>query len=295
MKLITIFLLALFLAGCGSDSGPVTVAPPSFNLQCDLTKAYTPRAEPIVSAGTGTATTTVIAMHGKNGGPDSTSHMDTLATDLNAQGYDVIRPYMPWATLSWDGSLCDSMSYINKLIVDEQAKGNKVILLGHSLAGVVTVHYGAQDNARQPDAFVIVAPGHFVPNSTVLASEHADSINKAKSLIQNGNGDVNDTFETYSGGLVSITTTANIYLSFHGNDQTASQLPDIKASIPRVTTPVLWLAGQDDPLTGVVDGVLGIIQATGDNSAYTYSVIGGDHFSLMTNVAAELNPWFQGL
>ena len=294
MKLITVFLLALFLAGCGSDSGPVTVAPPSFNLQCDLTKAYTPRADPVVSVASGTATTTVIAMHGKNGGPE-VAHMNTLAMDLNAQGYDVIRPYMPWATLSWDGSLCDSMSYINKLIVDEQAKGNKVILLGHSLAGVVTVHYGAQDNARQPDGFVIVAPGHFVPNSIFLAGEHADSINKAKTLIQNGNGDVNDTFETYNGGLVSITTTANIYLSFHGNDQSSDQFPDIKVSIPRVVTPSLWLAGDQDSLTSVADTTLGIIPKAKENSAYTYKVIVGDHFSVMENVTTELDSWFQAL
>ena len=294
MKLIAVFILGLMLSGCGDDSSPVVVAPPSFNLQCDLAEDYSPRAPEIVSTGTGTPSTTVIAMHGKNGEPDSTSHMDTLAADLNTQGYDVIRPYMPWATLEWDGSLCDSMSYINKLITTEQARGRKVILLGHSLAGVVAVHYAALSNAQQPEGFVIVAPGHFVPNSIFLAGEHADSINKAKDLIQNGNGDVSDTFVTYNSVPVNITTTANIYLSFHGNDQTDSQLPDIKVSIPRVTTPVLWLAGQNDPLTGVVDGVLGIIQATRDNNAYTYSVIGGDHFSLMTNVTTELDAWYQG-
>ena len=166
----SVIILFLTLSDCaggggggGGDGAPAD--PANINLQCDLNAIYSPSTPPITSAGTGTPTTTVIALHGKSGSPTN-GVISTLATDLNAQGYNIIRPYMPWSSLVWSGTLCDGISYINELIVAEKAIGNSVILLGHSLGGVVVLSYTALANTTKPDGLTVMAPGHYVPNSS---------------------------------------------------------------------------------------------------------------------------------
>jgi pimeloyl-ACP methyl ester carboxylesterase len=291
MKHITLALFLLILVGCGGGAGDKTSpADPTFSLQCDLNLTFTPIGNPIVTTGTGTPDTTVIALHGKNGIASSAT-MGTLAADLNAQGYDVIRPYMPWADYNWTGSLCDAMAYINSLVEAETNAGKSVILLGHSLAGPIVLSYAALSNTTKPTAITVVAPGHFVGNSIKLDGKHASSIALAESLIAEGKGDDIATFQTYNGGdLQNITTTANIYLSYHSY----KQFPDITTSIPLVNEPTLWLAALSDSLTTSAK-TLGIIDTIPSGSNYDYREIAGDHFTVINNVTAELDPWYQNL
>ncbi len=283
-----------FLTGCGggsstdNTSGGDNVA--SFKLACDLNAAYTPASAPVLTAGVGSPTTTVIALHGKSATPTQTSHMQTLADGLSAAGYDVVRPYLPWTSTSWNGALCDGIAYVNSLITAEQANGKSVVVLGHSLGGVFVLSYAALTDTAKPDAFVLIAPGHFVPNSSVLAADNAADVQRAREMIANGQGDAIATFTT-SG--YNISATANSYLSFHGTDQSASQFPDIFTNIERIDTPVLWLAGTTDPLTGIVKTSLAIIPALSGKALYTYTEIAGDHYSLMTNVTNEFDQWYQ--
>ena len=108
----------IFLAGCGGGTGGTgsLTESPVYYLSCDLNISYTAALDPILTMGPGTPTTTVIALHGKNGAP-TRSHMTALAADLSAQGYNVVLPYMPWRDVNWDGALCDGMSYLNSLII----------------------------------------------------------------------------------------------------------------------------------------------------------------------------------
>jgi pimeloyl-ACP methyl ester carboxylesterase len=285
MKFILSLAFTLILSGCvGGDSSSSTSS--TLSLQCDLNVSYTPIAAPIRSTGTGTPTTTIIALHGKSGTP-TRSHMSTLANELNAQGYDVVMPYMSWATLNWNGTLCDGISYINSLVAAEKISGNSVILLGHSLGAVNVVSYAALENTAKPDALIVMAPGHFPHDSPVLANLHASSIQAAKSKVTVGLGDEIGTYQTSD---YNITTTANIYLSFHDT----AEFPAIKTAIPLVSLPTLWLAGLTDPLTALAE-TLGIIATMQANSVYTYKEIAGDHYTLVSNVTDELNPWYQGL
>jgi len=286
--------LVLILAACGGGGGGgggSGVVTPTFNLTCNLTSTYTSSlGGPITTAGTGTPTTTVIALHGKNGSAAS-STVATLAAGLNAAGYDVIRPNMPWANFNWDGSLCDAMAYLDDLIDTEITAGKSVILLGHSLASPVVLSYAALSNTTKPDALVIVAPGHFVGVSMNFDNLHAADVTKAKNSVIAGNGDVVDTFQTSNtGGMQNISTTPNIYLSYHSPDQ----FPDIRSSIPLVNEPTLWLAGDADTGTNSAI-VLGIIDVVNKNSNIDYRVIAGDHYSVVDNVTGELDPWYRTL
>ena len=295
LSFVVVNMMAVFLiTACGGGSGTSYTASSSFDLTCDINTAYMPALVPDVTTATTStaATTTVIALHGKNGAP-TRSHMISLAADLNAQGYDVSMPYMPWHDFEWDGSLCDAMSYVNSLIADEKNAGKNIILLGHSLAGPIVLSYAALSNTTKPDAVVVLAPGHFVHNSSVLKNLHAASVLSATDRVNAGLGDdiVADTFQTSNEGtLKTITTTPNIYLSYHDT----KQFPDIKSSIPLVTKPVLWLAGLNDSLTTSAK-VLGIIDTLPSAANYSYEEIAGTHFTLVENVTAVLDPWFQGL
>ena len=288
MKFILVVTLISLLVGCGGGGSAASSSPTNgtFNLQCDLTTSYSPRLAALSSPGAGT--TTVIALHGKSGAP-ILGHMSTLSTTLNAKGYNVIMPYMSWSTLNWDGSLCDGFSYVNELIVAEKAKGNAVVLLGHSLGGVNVISYAALSNATKPDAVVSMAPGHFPHDSISLASKHAPSVQLAKNKVAAGLGDEVGTYQTSD---YDITASAKNYLTFHDTEQ----FPAIKSAIPAVSVPTLWLAGQSDPLTAIAKnlGIINVVSAN-SNSNYKYKEIAGDHYTLAAGVAAELDTWYIGL
>ena len=294
MKLASMLFLLFFIAGCSEKSPNVNAGAPEFTLQCDLNSLYTPVAERISSLKTSEeqpVQITVIAIHGKNGSPLNL-HMQTLKTNLNAAGYDVIMPYMPWSGIQWDGSLCDGISYINELIIEERNRvgSNYILLVGHSLAGPVTLAYSALADTEKADRASIVAPGHFIHQSGILAEEHAASISLAKSMVSSAQGDTIATFQTYNNGVpVAISATALDYLSMHDT----SQFPDILSSIPLVTTPTLWLAGQNDPLTSTAK-TLGVIDAipVSVNASIQYKEVTGNHFTVLENVPTELSEFF---
>lgn len=283
-------LLLATLGACKSEGGGSE--PPTFDLTCNLNADYTARAEAVTySATTQPAMATAIILHGKNGTP-TRSHFQTLATDLAAAGYDVIAPYMPWSNFVWDGTMCDSMSYIDRLVAQEKDAGKSVILLGHSLAGPIVLAYAALENTTAPDGLLVLAPGHIPHQSGVLASIHASSIAKAKDLSSQGLGTQASTFITSNGGEEQeITATPQVYLSYHDPDE----FPDIEASLPLVSTPILWLAGKDDRLTSVMDDNFGIVKLIPNSSTNSYKVVDGDHYTVVESVATELNNWFATL
>jgi hypothetical protein len=118
-------------------------------------------------------------VHAKTGSPYA-----AMRQNLNGLGFDVIMPCITWSSLNWDGTLCDSISYLNTLIDTEKKAGNKVILLGYSLDGPGVLAYTSFTNSSKPDAVIPVAPGHFIHRSSTLTAGHAGSLSKAKSMIQ---------------------------------------------------------------------------------------------------------------
>lgn len=249
---------------------------------------YTP-VEPIMYPSSTSSSTTIIALHGKNGSPLAT-HMVALASDLNQKGYDVILPYMPWSGFTWDGTYCNALSHLNDLIAEQHIQGKDVILLGHSLGAPIALAYSVREDVIQPNAVVAVAPGHFIHQSSLLASYHAQSIELAHTMVDANQSSEYTIFETWNAEVVEITTTPEIYLSFHDPDI----LPNITSSISLTTNKVLWLAGIDDPLTSSVKS-LGIYDAILSNTNYTYNEVPGNHITVVYNVADELDSWYSGL
>ncbi|MDX1812594.1 MAG: alpha/beta hydrolase [Gammaproteobacteria bacterium] len=292
MRLLILFCSLLLISACAENTNntPSEEPIPEFTLSCDLNVAYTPLADPIESpSSNGTpASITVLVLHGKNGSPNN-SGMNDLRANLNAAGYNVVMPYLPWTGTNWNGTLCDGMAYINQIIDAERAKStNYILLLGHSLGATNALAYTALSDTSKPENLIAVAPGHYLHESSILSTVLAPSISLAKNMVANGQSNDIATFQTYNNGqTVDISTTPLIYLSFHDT----AEFPDIKSSINEIETRILWLAGQSDSLTNSAKN-LGIIDIVEKNKNITYKEVSGDHFTILQNVPSELLDFF---
>ena len=292
IKLIVPIVALTIFYGCSSsgDGGASTVPPPSYKVDCSSSATYAPINAPVVTLSTGApATVSVIVMHGKTGSPNS-DHLPPLYTYLSNAGYDVIAPYMPWSGLDWDGSLCEAMNYIDSLAALEAAKGRSVIVAGHSMGGAHSLIYAATSHSSEVNGIVSLAPGHFPHLSNLMQTVTAPSISLAESMVASGNGDTIATFDILNSGVtLQITASANDYLSFHALDQ----YPDINDVLPVITLPVLWLAGDADPITIGYNMAVLFTQITSANS--DHQVITGDHKGVVSNTGAPITAWLSTL
>jgi len=284
-----IILIILLVFGCSSsgDGGTsASVTPPQYSVDCSSGATYAPTTSPVITLSTGAAATvSIIVMHGKTGSPNS-AHLPSLYTDLSNAGYDVIAPYMPWSGLDWDGSMCEAMNYIDSLSALEAAKGRSVIITGHSMGGAHSLIYGATSPGSEVKGIVALAPGHFPHLSNNMQAVTAPSIALAESMVASGNGDDVATFDILNTGLVmQITASANDYLSFNALDQ----YPDINHVLHVITLPVLWLAGDTDPITTGYNMAVLFTKITSANS--DYQVIAGDHKSMVSSSSVPITAW----
>ncbi len=300
---------SLFAGWSGACSGPdscsvtmnaaksVTATFVEYSVDCSSYAIYSPGPDPITQS-SGTATTTVIVMHGKAVSP---LYLSPLYTELSNAGYDVVAPYMPWSDTTWDGSMCGAMNYIDSLVAQEAIKGNAVIIAGHSMGGAHSIIYAATSPPQEVKAIITLAPGHFpqleLPLLLVFdpgtAASITSSIAKAEDKVASGNGDVLDTFDTLfpdlNNPLLSISATANDYLSYHA----LYQYPDINDVLPPINLPVLWLAGDTDPLTAFYDMAALFNRITSQHSSYV--PVAGDHLGMVSNSAAPIDVWLDSL
>jgi pimeloyl-ACP methyl ester carboxylesterase len=273
----------------------VTATFVEYSVDCSSFAVYSPGSDPLITLSPVVpAKATVIVMHGKAGSP---LYLSPLSSALANAGYDVIAPYLPWNDTVWDGSMCEAMNYIDGLAAQEAIMGNAVIIAGHSMGGAHALIYAATSPAAEVKGIVTLAPGHFpqleLPQLTVFdpftAASITSSITKAEDMVANGNGDQLDTFDTLipdpSAPLLQISATANDYLSYHA----LYQYPDINDVLPTIKLPVLWLAGNVDPLTDFYDMPALFSRITSQNSIY--QVISGDHLGMVSNSAAPIVDW----
>jgi len=263
----------------------VTATFVEFSVDCSAFSTYTPNTPPLITPSAGVAaTTTLIVMHGKASSP---LYFLSLFNQLANADYDVVAPYMPWSDTTWDGAMCEALNYIDRLAALEVAKGNAVILAGHSMGGAHALIYAATAPAAEVKGIIALAPGHFPHLEGALPVSVASSIAKAENLVANGFGDQLDTFETLipdpNAPLLTISVTANHYLSYHA----LYQYPDINDVLPVIRLPVLWLAGDNDQLTSFYD--MPALSSVITNS--DYYLVSGDHLGMISNTASPIDAW----
>jgi pimeloyl-ACP methyl ester carboxylesterase len=187
----------------------------------------------------------IVLMHGEQGAPGRV--IDGLATTLEKAGYLVGRPDMCWsARRSYEATFAECLATIDGAVVKLKNLGaTSVVVGGFSLGGTAAIAYGA----AHPGLLGIfaLAPAH----DARLAAESADvadSVARARQLAADGKGDESTTFADVAFGsrgayTTEVATTPAIYLTFFG----PGSPEDISADAGRLTAPLLWVAGADDP------------------------------------------------
>ena len=293
---VLILLASLALSACGGGggdaggSGGSGGSSPTYSVDCSTSSAYTLGSPPVTTVSTaGVATTTIIYMHGKTGAP-TVSFNQQFATDMAAQGFDVVSPYMPWSGLVWDGTTCEGLLYINQLAANEVANGRKVIVAGHSMGATHAMIHDRLLSTGNVDAYIVLAPGHMPHISRRQRDATASSVTLANQMIAAGNGDQFNTFTIRNGGVNSpITATAFAYASFHD----LNVFPDIRLVTPDIVMPVLFLAGASDPITNNLN--LASLASNITSAGSQYKVINGDHITMLQNAPMEIRNWATSL
>jgi dienelactone hydrolase len=153
----------------------------------------------------------VVLMHGKGGTPNS---MNQAASIMRGAGAIVLTPEMLWSRYRiYAKSYDDSMQEIDAALLQLKKEGAEIIFVGgQSMGANAALGYAA--SGRYSDGLILFAPGH-VPSMPGFAARVADSVEKAKRMVNDGRGDDKANFgDINQGSRSTVLTTANIYLSW---------------------------------------------------------------------------------
>lgn len=199
-------------------------------------------------------TTGVVVIHGKWGRPGDPNTVGPLAAALQAAGFIVDQPEMPWSGARvYDRGFDQSMDEIDAAVARLRNSGaNKIVVAGHSLGGAAALHYDATGHAI--DALVLIAPAP-LPEGNVYRTRLAGDLAKAQEMVTSGHGDDTAQFTDLNSDnrSRSLRVKAAVFLSYNSGDGPAAMGPNVR-QLGRA--PVLWLAPRFDPLTPVLDRVV---------------------------------------
>ena len=174
----------------------------------------------------------VVMMHGNGSWGGQFAPMVPI---MAAAGYGFETPDMCWADIrQYDHTAEDCMADVDKAIDRLKAKGyDQIVVGGHSMGGINTLLYAANHKGL---AGVIV----FAPSSKPSRTNNDSLVIYARSLVAKGLGDQRVEFPT--SGINSLYVPPRAWLSFFGPE---SPLYDNEL-LPKVSAPLLWVAGSDD-------------------------------------------------
>jgi pimeloyl-ACP methyl ester carboxylesterase len=190
----------------------------------------------------------VLMLHGKNPASNRSPDFRPLKTSMEAQGWIVNFPNMPWsATRYLDGNWDQAMEEIAGEVRDLRGKGaTRIVLVGHSMGAPAALGFSACGGDVQ--VVVLLAPGHhpgIYYNASALKTVR-ESVDRARDMVAAGKGSERARFDDINQGRsLSVNTTAGGYLSYFDPASDA----DMSVTAPRVpaTTPVLTVIGDGDP------------------------------------------------
>jgi pimeloyl-ACP methyl ester carboxylesterase len=185
----------------------------------------------------------IVFMHGKSGSPGA-GNVLSLASELEFDGYAVVRPEMGWSRQRmYDASFEQSMNEIDKAVQALRQQGvKKVIVVGHSMGANAALGYAA--TYSNADGIIALAPGH-TPELANSRNSAAASVSRAKELIAAGQGKEPTQFDDSNQGKKSaVTATPEVYLSWFDPDGPAV-MPKSAAAFKK-PTPLLVIVGSKE-------------------------------------------------
>jgi pimeloyl-ACP methyl ester carboxylesterase len=181
----------------------------------------------------------IVMLHGKQGVPEQLQSYDA---PLAALGHLTDRPELCWSRRRiYDRTYPDCLREVDAAIDRLKTRGaTAFVVIGMSLGGNAVLAYGARHPGLK--GIVALAPAHAV-ELLARRPDIAGSIKRARTMIAAGHGDEKTTFaEVNTGESFTVTTTPNIYLSFHGADSIAA----MPSNAAKLTAPLLYVAGVQD-------------------------------------------------
>ncbi|WP_158818088.1 hypothetical protein [Methylocapsa sp. S129] len=233
----------------------------------------------------------IVLMHGEQGAPGRV--IDGLAQAMEKAGYLVGRPDMCWSgRRAYEAPFADCLAVIDEAIVRLRNLGaTSIVVGGFSLGGNAAIAYGAGHSGLL--GIFGLAPAHDAREVAQIA-EVADSIARAHELVANGNGDETVSFADIVFGptgayTTEIATTSAIYLSFFGPASSAN-IPD---NARKLTAPLLWVAGADDPTQRGGPGYA--FAGAPANPLNRYVSVAGNHLNTPDQAADSVLAWLKDL
>jgi pimeloyl-ACP methyl ester carboxylesterase len=174
----------------------------------------------------------VVMLHG-NG--SSGLQFSPMVGVFEEAGFGLQTPDMCWSDRrQYDKPPLDCMADVDRAIGRLKAEGyDQIVIAGHSMGGINSELYAA----NHPGLAGVIL---FAPAEHQGRPATDPSVALALSLVAKGQGSVRTDFP--SNGL-PLKTIPSAWLGFFGPDSVL----DDKALLPRISAPVFWAAGTDDP------------------------------------------------
>lgn len=227
----------------------------------------------------------IVLMHGKGG---TQKLVALLGEALEAAGALVKAPLMPWsAGRIYDKSYEQSMAEIDGHVAALKAAGaTRIVVAGHSLGGNAALGYGARRDGLA--GIVLLAYGH-VPGKRGMARKLSASVEKARQMIDAGNGAERAEFDDFGGSNATATGSANDVFSWFDPNGPATLAGNASALKPG--TPVLCVDGKRDRWKRCKE-ILSLVPA---DPGHRWAVADADHRGTPAAAVDAVIAWLQDL
>lgn len=231
----------------------------------------------------------IVLLHGK--WDRQPTNVLGLARRLEAEGYQVATPTMPWsATREYDVAYPQAIAEIESAAKSLRDKGAKhVVVGGLSFGANGALAYAG--SGKPVDAIFLFSPGH-TPYAGRMRTAVEGSVVKATEMIKSGAGSDRAWFgDLNQGQSKQVRATAESYFSYFDPEGLAA-MPKTAAAIPSAI-PIFLALGSADPMSAVAEET--IFARSPKHAKSVFTVISADHIGLATVIAPTLIVWLKSL
>lgn len=232
----------------------------------------------------------VVLLHDAAGTPQQ---LAKLADGLMSAGFSTSVPELCWSKLRlFDKAYPDCLKEVDAAVTDLRKQGATAIVVGGAGQGAVfAIDYGA----AHTDLVGVVAIGPSAdPPDSSRYPDFAASLKAAQAAVKKRQGQTPAPYVAPEpDGLVTITTTPLIYLSFHGPQSPVATIRAIKGKgLPKLKAPLLWVSGTGDPSQASTRAVFA---AAPDHKLSRYLRVEADHAGTADAAATGIVAWLKSL
>lgn len=226
----------------------------------------------------------ILLMHGGFGGTQN--RIRFLGWKLKRAGILVEMPLMPWGkNRAIDKSYEEAMDEIDTYVADlKKAGAKRIVIGGHSGGANAALGYAAR--RKDLDGIILLAYGH-VPGIWGYAQKWENSTERARSMIEAGNGEKSATF---SGAGRTVRGTASDIFSWLDPEGAATIWNNARLVQPSI--PVLCIEGLHDRLKRC-ENVFLLLPGKNSNSQFT--IVKSNHLGVPSASVNEVIEWLRKL